>query len=49
MFGCSLNMRVLLFSDSIPDASFDSKWYTIAVVKNKEMVSFYVNDLKILD
>jgi len=33
-------------ADPIPDASFDSKWYTIAVVKNKETVEFFKCHLK---
>ena len=36
-------------ADPIPDASLDSQWYTITVVKNKERVSFHVNDLKIFE
>ncbi len=36
-------------ADPIPDASPDSDWYRIAVVKNKDKVAFYVNDLQIFE
>ncbi len=36
-------------ADPIPDASPDAEWYKIKVVKNKDKVSFYVNDLQIFE
>ncbi len=36
-------------ADPIPDASLDSEWYKIKVVKNKNKVAFYVNDLQIFE
>ena len=36
-------------ADPIPDASEDSEWYRISVVKKTDEVIFYVNDLQIFD
>ncbi len=35
-------------ADPIPDASGDA-WYRLRIIKRKAKVSFYINDLKILD
>jgi len=36
-------------ADPIPDASPESEWYKIKVIKNKNKVTFHVNDLQIFE
>ncbi len=36
-------------ADPIPDASANSPWYTMAVMKKTGKIQFYINDLLILD
>ncbi|MCR5102545.1 MAG: YesU family protein [Butyrivibrio sp.] len=36
-------------ADPIPDASIDSLWYELKVIKNKNKVTFSVNDLQVFE
>ena len=36
-------------ADPLPNASEDSQWYRISVVKNKNKVLFFINDLQIFE
>ncbi len=36
-------------ADPIPDASPDSMWYTLTVIKKGNLISFCVNDLKVFE
>lgn len=36
-------------ADPVPDASEDSPWYRMTVIKNRDKVAFYINSLKILE